>query len=83
MKSSPWRSPWRPCLTPPVQVSSEKVFLRWSSLEGLRYALETTVDLNQPFVPLAEDLAATPPENVFLHLAPASEARFYRVRVMP
>ena len=72
-----------PVLTPPVQVSSEKVFLRWSSLEGLRYALETTVDLNQPFVPLAEDLAATPPENVFLHLAPASEARFYRVRVMP
>ena len=52
--------------------------LRWPSVEGTTYRIESSPDLDQSFVPLVEGIAATPPENA--HAVTLTTQRyFYRI----
>lgn len=61
-------------------LSSNRVRLAWSSASGGGYRLDRTLDLTQSFVPIAHNLPATPPLNVFTDTPPReAPAAFYRV----
>lgn len=65
------------------RTSPDAVTIRWSSVSGKSYAIEKAVDLRGGFYELISPVAATPPVNAYVDVAPAdSGAVFYRVRVL-
>jgi len=52
--------------------------LRWPSVEGATYRIESSLDLSHPFKPLVEGLAATPPENAHT-VTLTTQHCFYRI----
>lgn len=55
--------------------------IRWNSLTGRTYTLESATSLQGPFRPLKTGIPATPPINRFDGIDPTSAETFFRVRV--
>ncbi|MCF7838580.1 MAG: hypothetical protein K9N49_08105, partial [Candidatus Marinimicrobia bacterium] len=65
-----------------VTAQPEGMELRWNSRRGLSYRVLRADDLTSGFVVIAEGVAATQPENVYLDpVPPAGAASFYTVEV--
>lgn len=54
--------------------------LRWPSVAGRRYDVLRTTNLSVGFLPLAQELEASPPENVWTDFT-AGQTYYYRIRV--
>ncbi|MEM7396213.1 MAG: hypothetical protein AAF492_28085, partial [Verrucomicrobiota bacterium] len=59
------------------------VLIRWASKPGRRYDLERTTNLYINFSPVATNLPATPPINVYTDVVENTEIMYYRVRLTP
>ncbi len=55
------------------------MLLRWDSVPGYYYFVERSDALGQPFNDIADNVPATPPQNVFLDETEAGGTAFYRV----
>ena len=53
--------------------------IRWPSVEGASYTVFVTTNLLSGFAVAADDVPATPPENIFVIPPWENETRFYRV----
>lgn len=61
--------------------SGPQYVVRWPSVAGRVYAVERSTNLLEgAFVPMATNLPAIPPVNVYTDTVPASASLFYRVR---
>ena len=60
--------------------SAQGLCITWSSVEGKRYALYRATQLDGDFELIADDLEATPPENMYADAAPVDNA-FYQISV--
>ena len=57
------------------------VAIRWPSMAGRRYSIERATDMSvRDYLPLAQDLPATPPENVFTDTVSGVGPYYYRVK---
>jgi len=58
------------------------ILLRWPTVPGKYYVLESTVDMvSQAWAPVANNLAGDGGVKEFLHTGVNSKARFYRIRI--
>ena len=64
------------CLIP----TATGLCITWSSVEGKRYALYRATQLDGEYTLVADDVAATPPENQYAD-ASASGTAFYQISV--
>jgi len=75
--------PPRPRFEPPTLASDGKLILRWSTVAGIRYRLESTESLAAPnWQPVAE-IEAAGKEAEFKIPLPADKERYYRVGALP
>ncbi len=55
--------------------------ITWSSVEGRRYALYRAHSLTAPYLLIADNLPATPPQNTYTDIAAADQTAFYQITV--
>lgn len=64
--------------------SGDFVVVKWASVSGRTYTLESTTNVYEPFLPLVTGLPATPPENVYTDTTAVGVGPyFYRVGAEP
>lgn len=61
--------------------SGTSFVVEWPSTTRRRYRVDRCADLDLPFIPLVQDLPATPPMNVYTDTVPDANALFYRIGV--
>ena len=62
-----------------VSLSGTNYVIRWSSVTGMVYRLDHSTNLFMGFSPLIDNIAATPPENVYTDNTAGVATKFYRV----
>ena len=68
-------------LTSMSQYKNCSFILRWRSTSNCMYSVSATTNLLVPFIPIASNIPATPPENVFTTGTEDIRARFYRIEI--
>lgn len=66
-------------LTVTTETTGEGMLLTWNSTPGYYYFVERSDGLDQPFVDIADNLDATPPQNAYLDTEAPAGGAFYRV----
>ncbi|MCX7009601.1 MAG: hypothetical protein NTY53_20550 [Kiritimatiellaeota bacterium] len=67
----------------PLEVTAAGAKVRWLSRAGESYRVLKSTDLTSgQYQPIAENIAATPPENEYLDTAPG-DSGFYRIELQP
>lgn len=67
----------------PTEIDEDnQLTLRWSSIAGKTYSVLKSTDLSSGFTPMASDLSATPPENIYpVSIDDLETQAFYRIEV--
>ena len=66
-------------LAPPQQAPDGKPVLQWTSGTGQTYSVMAATNLLAPYTPVASNLPATPPLNVYTTETDSASTSFFRI----
>jgi len=64
-----------------MSATADGIVLRWLSREQDTYEVQKSINIHNGFEPIATDLPATPPVNVYTDQVHSANGAYYRVRV--